>query len=524
MINILLADDDILTLNQLNLLIAAMKSYKITGQVQDGLAVVSFLREAREPVHILILDVEMPGMTGLEVTDYVKKQKLPIMILILSNYDNFEYVKPLLRLGAWDYILKHELTQQILQDKLDEMSERLDAKKLCDKQEKFAENLTRQDFLYKLVLQQPVSEDQLYFNLSGREFEGVQHVLILMQITNYLAFYQNNRENRQEKIINTVLNLSETILSTLGGGMITHISFGEFLIYLNFYSEISTSNLHQKAQQYIASLKSNLSRYLNINTIFESVLMCDQIQNLRAYYLKAHHSLQHKPFHMQTKNAADHYLITIQEEKELLDAVINLNAQCSASILHQIFARLKSQRASLEQIHGLVNRIIEIINHLLQEYPGTSEMIGAANQIPDLLDMDQLESSLVEYYTACITHINKASVHNYPPLIQTALLYIHQNYNQDISLYSVADHCKITEVYLSRIFKQNLDIPFSKYLSNYRIRMASYFLIQTKYSLKEISQKCGFQNYNYFLTVFKNTTGVTPMQYRTGHKFYSGAN
>ena len=70
MINILLADDDILTLNQLNLLISAMKQYKISGQVQDGLAAISFLKESREPVHILILDVEMPKMTGLEVADY----------------------------------------------------------------------------------------------------------------------------------------------------------------------------------------------------------------------------------------------------------------------------------------------------------------------------------------------------------------------------------------------------------------------------------------------------------------------
>ncbi|MCI8927896.1 MAG: helix-turn-helix transcriptional regulator [Lachnospiraceae bacterium] len=42
------------------------------------------------------------------------------------------------------------------------------------------------------------------------------------------------------------------------------------------------------------------------------------------------------------------------------------------------------------------------------------------------------------------------------------------------------------------------------------------------FSLREIAQKCGFQNYNYFLTVFKNTTGVTPMQYRTDHKFCPG--
>lgn len=519
MINILLADDDILTLNQLNMYISDLQSYRISGQVRDGLAAVSFLKETKEPVHILILDVEMPKMTGLEVADYVKKQNLPILILALSNYDNFEYVKPLLRLGVWDYVLKHELTKQLVKEKLEEMSEFLDKKKLYDKQEKFAENLTRQDFLRKLALQQPIPENQLHYNLSVKDFEGAQHVLILMQITNYLALYQNNRENRQQKIIDMVLNLSGTILSSLGQGIITHISIGEFLIYLNFHSENSTSNLHQKTQHYITALKSNLSRYLNINTIFESALMCDRIQNLRTYYLKIHHNLQQKPFLMQAvDSAANNYLITIQQEKDLLDAVISLNTQNAVSILHRIFEPLKSKNVSLQQMRGLINRLIEIITHLLQEYPGISEITGTASHIPDLLDVDHLETYLIEYYDTCISHINRSSIHEYPPLIQTALLYIHQNYNQDISLYSTADYCKITDVYLSRIFKQTLNIPFSKYLSNYRIQMASYFLIQTKYSLKEISQKCGFQNYNYFLTVFKNTTGKTPMQYRTEHK------
>lgn len=515
MINVLLADDDILTLNQLNMYISGMQAFRVVGRVQDGLAAVAFLRETEEPVHILILDVEMPRMTGLEVADYIKRQNLPILIMVLSNYDNFEYVKPLLRLGAWDYVLKHELTQQLLGEKLREMSNLLDEKELYDKQEKFAANLSQQDFLRKLVLHQPIPENQLHYNLSSRDFAGMQHTLILMQITNYLAFYQNNRENRQQKVIDMVLNLSGTILSSLGQGLITHIGLGEFLIYLNFHAENSTSNVYEKTQRYITALKSNLSRYLNINTIFESTLMCNQIQNLRTYYLKAHRSLQHKPFVTQNVGAAsNNWLITIQQEKNLLDAVISLDTQSAVSILHQIFEPLKSQNISLQQMRGLVNRLIEIITHLQQEYPGLSEVIGTASHIPDLLDIPHLENYLIEYYDTCISHINRSSVHEYPPLIQTALMYIHQNYNQDISLYSTADYCRITDVYLSKIFKQTLHIPFSKYLSNYRIQMATYFLTQTKYSLKEISQKCGFQNYNYFLTVFKNTTGVTPAQYR----------
>lgn len=514
MINILLADDDILTLNQLNMYISPLKGYRIIGQVQNGTDAISFLEKNSE-TDLIILDMEMPELSGKDVADYIQKHALPVVILVLSNYDNFEYVKPVLRLGAWDYLLKHELNCRLIEEKLNEISNYLSKKKQHIFQTDFVVSLTRQDFLRRLALNQTVPEEQISYVLNDSAFCGSCYSLILMQITNYMTIYQNNYENRHQKIIDMVLNLANTILSSLGLSIITHIDTGEFLIFINFHSEASLAAQQLKKQQYINVLKSNILKYLNINTIFESVLVYDKVRNLRTYYLKIHHSLQHQPFNSQSDVAADKmFLITINQEKALLNAVSNCDAAETSHILHQVFKPLKNQDVPLKQLQHLVNRLSEIIGLLFQEYPGLSEVFPPPVQSPDLLEIDSLEKYWVNYYIEVISKINMNPMQDYPPLIKTALFYIHQNFTQDISLHSTAEACGITDAYLSKIFKQSMKISFSKYLSDYRIKIASWFLCETQYSLKEISCKSGFQNYNYFLTVFKNSMGMTPVQYR----------
>lgn len=99
MLTILLADDDILTLNQLNMYLTPLKDITVIGQVTDGADVFPYL-SSENPPQILILDMEMPKVSGLDVLQKIKSQNCSTIVLVLSNYDNFEYVKPALHLGA----------------------------------------------------------------------------------------------------------------------------------------------------------------------------------------------------------------------------------------------------------------------------------------------------------------------------------------------------------------------------------------------------------------------------------------
>ncbi len=120
MIRILFADDDILALNRLTELIDWNSAgYEIVGQALGGNDCIRLLGKLHPD--ILILDIDMPDQNGVEVTRWIRRENLPVKILILSNYDTFSFVRDALHNGAYDYLLKHQLTAEILLTKLREI-------------------------------------------------------------------------------------------------------------------------------------------------------------------------------------------------------------------------------------------------------------------------------------------------------------------------------------------------------------------------------------------------------------------
>ena len=108
MIQILLADDDILSLNRLSGLFDwNANGYEIVGQALGGADCLKLVDKFKPD--ILILDIDMPDKNGVEVTKQLQEQHSKTKILILSNYDTYDFVRDAMRYGAFDYLLKHQL-------------------------------------------------------------------------------------------------------------------------------------------------------------------------------------------------------------------------------------------------------------------------------------------------------------------------------------------------------------------------------------------------------------------------------
>lgn len=105
-------------------------------------------------------------------------------------------------------------------------------------------------------------------------------------------------------------------------------------------------------------------------------------------------------------------------------------------------------------------------------------------------------------------------VKNYPDLVNETLLYLDQNYMEDLTLKKVADVLHVNSVYLGSIFKKNLNQSFAKCLNNYRIAKAIALITTTNQDINEISNKVGYNNSNYFFRVFKDQTSMSPTEYR----------
>lgn len=95
--------------------------------------------------------------------------------------------------------------------------------------------------------------------------------------------------------------------------------------------------------------------------------------------------------------------------------------------------------------------------------------------------------------------------------------YIRTNYNTPVTLNQLSRIFSISESYLSRSFKKEIGIGIGEYITYIRITAAENLLINTDLPLTEIAHRCGFNDSNYFSTVFKRFSGQSPFKYRKTH-------
>ncbi len=178
-------------------------------------------------------------------------------------------------------------------------------------------------------------------------------------------------------------------------------------------------------------------------------------------------------------------LITITGFKgELKDYFSNIYARHLGHSLEDFIKFREKELVSTEK-EKYVKTMLQIISHLFREF---------LKQKPSLFEK---------------TTSN--------PYVLKALEYIHLNYNNNISVSAVAKECFISESYLQSLFSAYLGHGIADEIRIQQINYAKKLLSETEYSVKYISFLCGFSSPDYFCTVFKRETNITPLKYRKSH-------
>lgn len=139
------------------------------------------------------------------------------------------------------------------------------------------------------------------------------------------------------------------------------------------------------------------------------------------------------------------------------------------------------------------------------------------NKLSKLETMDEISYWLLEVlnnFTESINElqdIKKIKINN---KFKEALLYIKQNYKEELSIEKVADEINISRKYLSSLFKKNINQSFSNYINTLRIEEAKKLLKYTDRTLFDIGVSVGYEDGSYFSKVFKKITGLSPKEYR----------
>lgn len=108
----------------------------------------------------------------------------------------------------------------------------------------------------------------------------------------------------------------------------------------------------------------------------------------------------------------------------------------------------------------------------------------------------------------------KSMMNDHHPIIQQAMCYIHDNFNQSLTIEEIATYCATKPRYLAYLFRQELDIPPSKYLTLIRINTAKVLLIDCSVKIEHIAYQIGYQNISIFSKAFKRYTSYSPSEWR----------
>jgi two-component system response regulator YesN len=216
------------------------------------------------------------------------------------------------------------------------------------------------------------------------------------------------------------------------------------------------------------------------------------------------------------KQDEETYFYPYELETKLLQALLQLNEEECAETISRITKEVTTRRLGKANVQQLFFQLSgEIVKTLVQTGGDMTTVLGdrpfVLSSIQTLRDM---EARLMEMCAQIIAHNRDKRLKLNDMTLQLATEFMEKNYNNNITIETVAGHVQRSTSFLSRIFKETTGTTINDHLIHLRIKRACELLRQPKYSLEDICREIGYANVSYFSKLFKSRMGSTPGQYR----------
>lgn len=508
-IRIVIVDDDLAARNSIKLHLQGHPLYEVAADFQDGHAALRWLQE--NDVDILLCDMQMPSMDGLELLRLVRMSLPDIATVAISSFDDFRYTRGCIVEGVADYLLKHDLTRQRLLEVLDAVRERYHIR----------------------------PEGRALKNVSGYCFENID-----VFTSENIGAMIDRQEIAFDKAGLTPLVISPDYRSTSGANwveirqdtckavcdMIAQILGAEYryvycvtrrrhiLLILSFLDQNSWLFVMNSVNNFCSRLKRTALRLLDITlTIGMGTPQLDLPRALEQIH-RMEQAMDAKLYLGGDRTFSAEHCPAVQDQPLPLPrsawsalgfALEQRDSQNAQEALQDLCAFLRQKQAGRRGVDTALRQICDLYreNGLLDE-PGREALFRRLVQLETL---EQIAVVLKEQ-TVALLHSEPAQAPA-SVAVSRALEFIRHNYARDISLQDCADYAGVSYTHLSRAFKGETGQRFVEYLNEVRLHAAKALLIRQDLSMKEIVERTGFRSYNYFFKVFRESEGMTPSEF-----------
>ncbi|CAM3723908.1 MULTISPECIES: response regulator [Paenibacillus] len=533
MLQILLVDDEQYVVDDLK--VAFPWTEFGIGQVHkaySGLQAKQLLQE--HPIDILITDIAMPGMSGLELVGYTRESHPQTKCILLTGFSDFEYAVEALKHGVLEYLVKPldqnklrsalESTIQKIQEDL-RMSASLDNAKLA-----FNEHLPmlKDKLLCELIQGKKfkageLAEKMAIYQISIHEQDRIYLVLIRLE-----ERFTNYGPDSQMLFEYAVINIAEEIFGDSFEVWHCRDPY-EYLVLILKHKEDEEEPDHDNVMKQLNykadQLHYNVNEYLkggisvvvsysglfaqDVRTMYEDAVYAlrQQVGNCQGYLL----SVAGKPKETSVQPLTILYeppsLIHLLETGQWTGYKERLNRikqECGSlsGYNEEYFEEIRS--LLLASFHYIAHKNQKLLSDLVgyermqrSSFRSLEQLIRWGEDLADLLK-DKLETDTRSAQQKVVHEIRNYVDHSYA----------------DASLQAAADHVSLHPSYVSRLFKQVTGSSISEYIHKVKMERALVQLKDSEAKVYEISEQLGYSNSQYFIKVFKEQFGMTPQEYR----------
>lgn len=433
-----------------------------------------------EQPNILITDIRMPIMDGVELMQNISKLENKPVIIITSGYDDFVYAKAAIQMGAISYILKP-----------------LDKKELISAVQQSIESFRISEHkMDEETLKKIIDENRVDCNakISGYNFENGYYCIvvngsytknILQQVLNSVDYYL--LESKKEWVVAVIPKDALHFIES-------DSSLKDYVVGISSTSYNISSLRTYKKQAVNAMLQSYFSGEKNSK------------KNGLYYYSK----LSKEPNYSDIDSVYEKLIakINISEVKDIQDGLNallsfdNENKEYSACALYYIYNKFKANLFTRFSTYS-DNDLYLCLKAIM------------IKNIWELKTLDDWKACISDYLIYLNKLIRKKTVEYL--FINEAIEYIKENFTKDINMTMVANYVSVNYTYFSEKFKEHTGMFFNDYLRKMRIDKACDLLKKDCYKVYEIAEKTGFCDVKYFMKTFKKETGLSPTEWKKTH-------
>lgn len=528
MCKMLIADDEALARYAFKTLISKnFTDIRIVGEAESGNQAVEMVRALRPD--LIAMDIKMPGINGIEASAQIMSEFPETSILILTAYDNFNYIQRALDIGVKGYLLKPFKKEEVI-GKINKIMAEMNNGKDAGSFREQVENKIR---VVKPFIEKELISAIIGGNADVEEIRSYTHFLQEKIEAGYfmlLSHGQGPVESINDSVRNRIFRDKVSEVAEKHLPILKKCIFGNprgnvivaFFPCDNLKSEAAVI---QEAEVIAREIKRRIkliavvdisigignphagigelkTSYNEACIALREASKADGVRHYRTCSAKPEQGLQVYPLHL---------------EEALLEEIKVGDMAKAMELVEELITRFSDFHTDTAVLKEVIGQFISVLKRTALQLGVGINRIGEVGLLMEMNGLETPEEMILWCKNSAFTvleHIEPLKQNRDDGKIRKVHEFIKANFQKDITLEMAAEEIGFSPQYLSRVFKEETGMNFVEFITEKRIAFAKELLRNGNRNIKEVGNAAGYSDTNYFCRIFKKVTGMTPTQYK----------